>query len=61
MLSTAVIGAFAGIQPTRLNMTRFWQECVFRGLAHAPRRASSAWATPGGCSSKGCWRTSAIW
>lgn len=33
VLSTAVIGAFAGIQPTRLNMTRFWQECVFRGLA----------------------------
>ncbi len=33
VLSTAVVGAFAGIRPARMHMTQFWQGCVFRGLA----------------------------
>ncbi len=33
VLSTAIIGAFAGIRPARMHMTRYWQDCIFRGLA----------------------------
>lgn len=33
VLSTAIIGAFSGIRPARMHMTRYWQDCVFRGLA----------------------------
>jgi len=33
VLSTAIIGAFAGIRPACMHMTRFWTDCVFRGLA----------------------------
>lgn len=32
VLTTAIIGAFAGIRPARMHMTRFWHDCVFRGL-----------------------------
>jgi len=33
VLSTSIIGTFAGIRPARMHMTRFWQACVFRGLS----------------------------
>ena len=33
VLSTAIIGAFAGIRPARMHMTRYWQDCIYRGLA----------------------------
>ena len=33
VLSTAIIGAFSGIRPARMHMTRYWQDCIYRGLA----------------------------
>ncbi|WP_374264272.1 HDOD domain-containing protein [Zoogloea sp.] len=33
VLSTAIVGTFSGIRPARMHMTRFWQACIFRGLA----------------------------
>ena len=33
VLGTAIVGAFNGIRPARMHMSRFWKDSVYRGLA----------------------------